>query len=161
MTDGTEPEPRSDDGGASRDVPSDHVDGPPERIEAPAENVERVRVADDHGRRGAGRQAALLGVVFVATLILLLGATAVIRQGPAGSIGPSASAAAMAPGSVTPSPSPSGAGSASSPTATPSAGTAPGSPTAAVSSGPSAAPTVPTTTPLPSPATLVGAGDIG
>jgi hypothetical protein len=96
---------------------------------------------------GVGRQVVLGAVVFVATLVVLIGLTGVIGRAPAASPVTSSSASAVAVGSASPSLVPS----------------APDSPAASASSTPSTAPS-PTPTTAPSSTTgdpvLVGAGDI-
>jgi len=147
MTEGTPPTP-----------PTDPPDGPP---------IDPEPVATEHPvpseRSDLPRQAALGTVVFFAVLLLLIGATALIRRAPAAAPGSSPSAAVVPSPSVASSNSPSPL---ESPPESPSAGqsSSPGAPSgsAATASGdPTSLPTIAAATPKPPPATLVGAGDIG
>ncbi len=106
----------------------------------------------DPGRRDAARQVALGVVVFVATLVVLIGLTGIIGRSPA----PSATPEAVAP---TPAPTPTASASA----AVTAAPTASSTPAASASERPSASPPASATPAASGPIgdpVLVGAGDI-
>jgi hypothetical protein len=153
MTEGT------DTDGAAPDPPSAEPPSAESPAEPPAEPPLTPVAAPtpERGDRGMSRQIALGVVVFVATLVLLIGATAIVRRETPTA---SASGAPVASLAATPSGAPS-ASSSAAPSAAPSNSPGPVSPAPSGSAAASALPSTPVATPLPSPATLVGAGDIG
>ncbi|HYH92127.1 MAG TPA: hypothetical protein VD763_03125, partial [Candidatus Saccharimonadales bacterium] len=150
MTDGTPPtEPQQPI------EPASDVHSPPD---VPTEPVEPTPGPDV--RSDIPRQVALGAVVFIATLLLLVGATAIVRPAPAST--PGGTASAMAPATTAPAAS-STPSLAASPDASPQASTSMGpapSPSVAGSDGPGSPSAVPPIAPQPTAATLVGAGDI-